>query len=250
MMPSRILLISDLHLQESRPDISNTLLHFLKSNQRQCDALFILGDLFEVWIGDDDDSELKNSVASALSDFNLAGAWIFIAHGNRDFLLGEEFAQKCGASLISDPYTLQTENGPVILLHGDQLCTDDKDYMEFRNMVRQDAWQQDFLAKPLDERRAFAQQAREQSKTATADKNTEIMDVNQQEVLSLLHESGQTSMIHGHTHRPAIHDIELEQPIGEHKTAQRVVLGDWDKQAWYGEITSKGVELKNFPLSD
>lgn len=248
MLSSRTLFISDLHLQESRADITSTLLHFLKLNQGQCDALFILGDLFEVWIGDDDDSELKATIARALTAFNLAGAWIFMAHGNRDFLIGQNYAERCGATLIEDPYILQGDTGTVLLLHGDQLCTDDSDYMKFRNLVRDTNWQQEFLAKSLDERRVFARQAREQSRTATAGKAAEIMDVNQAAVLQLLTSTRQTTLIHGHTHRPAIHKISLDSSIDESSEAKRIVLGDWDRQGWFAELNADGIRLQNFPL--
>ena len=248
MAASRTLFISDLHLQESRVDITNTLLHFLRANQGQCDALFILGDLFELWIGDDDVSELKSTIAEALATFNTTGARIYIVHGNRDFLIGQNYADQCGATLIADPYTLQSEIGSVLLMHGDQLCIDDTEYMKFRDQVRDDDWQRKFLAKPLDERRAFASQARKQSQSAIAGKSAEIMDVNQDEVLQLLISTQQTTLIHGHTHRPAIHKIHLDSPIGEHSEAKRIVLGDWDKQAWFGELNSDGISLQNFPL--
>lgn len=248
MLSSRTLFISDLHLEESREDITKSFLHFLKVNRGQCDALFILGDLFEVWIGDDESSELKTTIATALADFNAAGSWIFIVHGNRDFLLGDDYAMACGATLIQDPYTLQSETGSILLLHGDQLCSDDIEYMQFRNMVRQPQWQQEFLAKPLDERRAFAKQAREQSQAATAGKQADIMDINPGELQELFASSKQTTVIHGHTHRPAIHDVELDAPIGTKTTAKRVVLGDWDKQGWFAELTPQGLSLQNFEL--
>jgi len=248
MLSSRTLFISDLHLQESRPDITNTLLHFLKTNQGHSDALFILGDLFEVWIGDDDVSELKSTIAKALAAFNRAGAWIFIAHGNRDFLIGQDYAERCGATLIEDPYILRGETGSVLLLHGDQLCIDDSEYMKFRNQVRNQDWQREFLAKSLDFRRAFASQARQQSQSAIADKSEEIMDVNQNEVLQLLNRTQQTTVIHGHTHRPAIHQIHLDSPIAERDEAKRIVLGDWDLQGWFAELNPDGISLQSFPL--
>lgn len=248
MLSSRTLFISDLHLQESRPDITATLLHFLKANQGQSDALFILGDLFEVWIGDDDVSELKSTIARALAAFNRAGSWIFIAHGNRDFLIGPDYAEQCGATLIEDPYILSSESDSVVLLHGDQLCIDDSEYMKFRNQVRDPDWQREFLAKSLDFRRAFASQARQQSQSAIADKPIEIMDVNQNEVLQLLNRSQQTTIIHGHTHRPGIHQIQLDSPICERDEAKRIVLGDWDQRGWFAELNPDGISLQNFPL--
>lgn len=250
MLSARTLFISDLHLQESRPDITKTLLHFLQVNQGQCDALFILGDLFEVWIGDDDESALKSQISAALSQFNTAGAWIFLAHGNRDFLIGDDYAMACGATLITDPYALQSEHGSVLLMHGDQLCIDDTEYMQFRSLVRDRSWQKEFLGKSLTERRAFAEQARQQSQASTADKASEIMDVNAAEVINTLIQNNQTTMIHGHTHRPAIHEVKLDQQVDGKSVAKRVVLGDWDSQGWVAELTPNGISLQNFPLLD
>lgn len=247
-MPSRLLFISDLHLESARPDISATLLQFLADNTGRCDALYILGDLFEVWIGDDESSDLANRIAAALHAFAEGGAAIYLMHGNRDFLIGEAFARRCGATLLPDPSIITSPIGPVLLSHGDQLCTDDVDYMGFREMVRQPAWQAEFLSRSLSERRNFAQQARQQSTAATQDKAQQIMDVNQQAVLGLLRETSQSTLIHGHTHRPQTHNIALDTPIAGCNEAWRVVLGDWHTQGWNAEITAAGINLQRFPL--
>ncbi|MDB3898800.1 UDP-2,3-diacylglucosamine diphosphatase [Gammaproteobacteria bacterium] len=247
-MPRRILFISDLHLEEGRADITAALLAFLDRNESACDALYILGDLFEVWIGDDDSNELSARVAKALRSFHEAGADIFILHGNRDFLLGTDYAASCGATIIPDSIIITTPIGPAIVLHGDDLCSDDVQYMQFRTMVRQKSWQQDFLSKTLSERRAFAEQARRQSQQATSIKENAIMDVNPAAVEQRLREHGQTLMIHGHTHRPAIHEIELEAAIDSRNQARRVVLGDWDSHGWYAAIDADGLVLEKFPL--
>lgn len=247
-MPSRILVISDLHLQDSRPDITHTLYQFLQSNRGSCDSLFILGDLFEVWIGDDAQSDLATEVAAELKSFNAAGSSIYLMHGNRDFLIGDDYAALCGAHLIDEPFLLELSTATILLVHGDRLCTDDTDYMEFRKLVRQDSWKSEFLAKSITERREFARQARQQSQTAISNKAADIMDVNQAAVHELLSESGQTILIHGHTHRPAIHEISLTQPIDGNKQARRIVLGDWDKQAWVVEVCDGEIDLQHFPL--
>lgn len=247
-MSNRILFISDLHLEEGRPDITAALLGFLERNAGSCSALYILGDLFELWIGDDDRTELSTRVAEALLAFQRAGSAIFLLHGNRDFLIGEEFAARCGASLVEDSSTIATPLGPALILHGDDLCIDDRDYMAFRDMVRQPSWQQEFLAKSLEERRAFAEQARQQSQQATATKDNAIMDVNAAAVVERLHSQQQTLMIHGHTHRPHIHDLSLDTAINNQTTARRVVLGDWDREGWYIEIDGEGLRLERFPL--
>ncbi len=247
-MSTRILFISDLHLEESRPDITDAFLGFLDSNKSACSALYILGDLFEVWIGDDNRTPLGESVAEALNAFHQAGPTVQILHGNRDFLLGAEYAQRCGATLLKDYSTIDSPIGPILVLHGDDLCTDDVEYIQFRDRVRQAAWQQDFLGKTLDERRDFAQQARQQSQKANSGKNISIMDVNPQAVAKCLLERNQSLLIHGHTHRPAIHDFTLADPARGQRDARRVVLGDWDKDGWYIDVSPAGLRLEKFPL--
>lgn len=247
-MHSRILLISDLHLEESRPDITNAFLQFLQSNTGNCTSLYILGDFFEVWIGDDHHTDLSKSVSAALRDFSSAGSSIYIMHGNRDFLIGEEFAKQCNASLLDERFVLRTDDFSALIIHGDQLCIDDLEYIEFRNMVRSAPWRESFLAKPLAERSAFAELARLQSKKATAGKSDEIMDVNQAEVEKLLKASGEMVLIHGHTHRPAIHQVAMESDNSQPK-ARRVVLGDWDKSVWIVEICGDQLNLLNQPLN-
>lgn len=242
-MAARQLFISDLHLEESRPDISAALFDFLDRNHGKADELYILGDLFEVWIGDDSATELSNSVAAALNTFAKAGTMVYLMHGNRDFLLGDEYAANCGATLIHEPCNIDTAIGKVLLMHGDSLCTDDRDYQQFRQLVRSPAWQQEFLAKPLAERQAFADQARNQSKAATADKASAIMDVNQQAVEQCMSLANIKTLIHGHTHRPAVHNLPAQE-------SQRVVLGDWDSQGWFGEINDAGLTLQAFSFSE
>lgn len=248
-MPDRLLFISDLHLEDSRPDITDALLRFLAGQTGQCQALYILGDLFEVWIGDDAWDPLAQRVAAALRAFTEAGAQVYLMHGNRDFLLGEDFASACGARLLPDPSVIDTPLGPLLLSHGDALCTDDVDYQNFRRQVRDPAWQQAFLAQGISERRAFADQARQQSKQATADKDAGIMDVNQDAVQDFLLSHQQCRLLHGHTHRPDFHEIALPEPVQGQTDAWRLVLGDWDRQAWFADLDANGVELKRLPLT-
>ncbi|MEQ8953403.1 MAG: UDP-2,3-diacylglucosamine diphosphatase [Gammaproteobacteria bacterium] len=243
-----VLLISDLHLDPARQDITGTLFAFLEQWQGCCAALYILGDLFEVWIGDDAPSILADEVAQSLRKFSESGPELFLMHGNRDFLLGDAFATRCGATLVHEPYELRVGQASYLLLHGDVLCTDDVDYQDFRRQVRNPAWQQGFLAKSVEEREAFARSAREQSARATASKHMEIMDVNQQAVEELIRQSGQTHIIHGHTHRPAQHSIQLRQPVDGQDHATRTVLGDWDSQAWYVAIDENELVLQHLPL--
>ncbi len=243
-----LLFISDLHLETGRPDITRALLDFLARRAGRCRALYILGDLFEVWIGDDEPSALADQVAAALRAFADAGAAVRLMRGNRDFLLGEDFARRCGARMLEEPHLLETAAGRVLLLHGDSLCVDDADYMAFREMVRDPAWQADFLARPLPERRRFAERARAESRERSAGKDAAIMDVNAAAVLGLIGESGCARLIHGHTHRPAVHDIDLERPVDGAVRATRLVLGDWDRQGWCAELDGADLSLRRFPL--
>jgi len=222
----RTLFISDLHLDEARPQIVDLFTRFLADEARQADALYILGDLFESWIGDDDNAPLATRVAHALRALRDRGVPIYFLHGNRDFLLGTDYAARAGIELLADPAIVELDGERTLLMHGDTLCTDDIEYQTFRNLVRDPAWQAQFLAKPLAERRAFAAQARGESRKQTAMKAAEIMDVNQAAVESTMHEYGVHRLIHGHTHRPAAHRFELDG-----RTAERIVLGDWYEQS-------------------
>lgn len=244
-MSARLLFISDLHLQESRPDISAALMRFLADNHGRCESLYILGDLFEVWLGDDAGNSLTEQVAAALQAMADSGTRVYLMHGNRDFLIGEDYARACGARLLADPTVIDTPIGPVLLSHGDALCTDDVEYQAFRAQVRDPAWQQAFLARSVPERIAFASQAREQSRQATATKTDAIMDVNQAAVSELMSRFHQTRLLHGHTHRPAQHALKIP---GQQQPGWRLVLGDWDRLGWFGEITASGVALHNFAL--
>lgn len=241
---SRVLLISDLHLEEAFPARTQAFLDFLHRETPSASALYILGDFFNVWLGDDDDRPLKDLITQTLREQATAGLGIFLLHGNRDFLLGQHFADAAGASLIEEPYLLEHLGQRYLLLHGDVLCTRDSDYMNFRAMVRNPQWQQEFLARPLAERRAFAAQARATSKSMNSNKAADIMDVTPQEVLRLLEHYGVTLMIHGHTHRPAIHEVSADT-----RHCHRIVLGDWDQFGWYVSLEGGALpELRQFPI--
>lgn len=224
------LFISDLHLDDARPQITDLFVRFLADEARGADALYILGDLFESWIGDDDEAPLPSRVAQALRALRDNGVPTWFIHGNRDFLLGADYAGRAGMTLLSDPTVLELQGEPTLLMHGDTLCTDDIEYQKFRTLVRNPAWQQQFLAKPLAERRAFAAQARGESRKQTATKASEIMDVNQWAVEATMRKLGVRRLIHGHTHRPATHRFDLDG-----KAAERIVLGDWHK---HGSVLS------------
>jgi UDP-2,3-diacylglucosamine hydrolase len=220
------LFISDLHLSAERPAITALFLGFLRGRARSAEALYILGDLFEYWIGDElaGQPELRPLI-EALRDLTGAGVPVFVMHGNRDFLLAAGFEQATGARLLPDPSLIQLYGEPVLLMHGDTLCTDDVDYLKFRAMVRNPQWVQMFLAKPVPERIALVREYREVSKTATAAKKPEIMDVNPQAVETVFREHRVRHLIHGHTHRPAQHRLSVDGTA-----VRRTVLGDWYEQ--------------------
>ncbi len=221
------LFISDLHLDPSRPDTLRAFLDLLAGEARSADALYILGDFFEAWLGDDDDCELGGVVSAALKALNESGVPIYVLHGNRDFLMGTDFCQRAGCELLQEPVKIDLYGKPILLLHGDSLCTEDHSYMEFRAMVRNPQWQQQFLAKPLVERKLIAQHMRDASRQANSNKAMDIMDVTQSEVLKAFDGYEVDVMIHGHTHRPDTHKYELPAGI-----ATRVVLGDWEQYGW------------------
>lgn len=248
-MNKPLLFISDLHLQDDRPDLTRALLNFLQEHQGRCEALYILGDLFEVWLGDDGTTATSETVAQALSEFANCGSDVYLMHGNRDFLMGSDFASRCGASLLKEPHRLHSKLGDIVLMHGDVLCTDDVEYQAFRSMVRSPEWQANFLTKSIEERIAFAQQARQQSSAATAEKHDEIMDVNQAAVLEFLQQAGCPRLLHGHTHRPDVHSIALQSNIDGSHECTRMVLGDWGDKGWYAEIDGKHWQLKQFLLT-
>jgi UDP-2,3-diacylglucosamine hydrolase len=221
------LFIADLHLDPSRPAVTRAFLQLLEQQASSADALYILGDLFEVWLGDDDSTPLSQSVIAGLQQLTASGTPVYLMHGNRDFLLGEDFCHQSGCQLIADPSVIDCYGHRVLLMHGDALCTDDAAYMAFRAQCRTNTWQTEILSRPLEQRRALAQQMRAESKQANSNKPADIMDVNPDEVVKALRENQVSLLIHGHTHRPAVHDIQIGNDSG-----QRVVLGDWDESGW------------------
>ena len=230
---SEVLFISDLHLATERPDIIQLYLKFLDDQARSARRLYILGDFVEYWLGDDDPAQGLESVFSKMKQLADDGLKIYLMHGNRDFLMGDIFAERCGCTLIGDPVVESLNQHTALLMHGDSLCTDDVRYQQLRVMLRDPQWQQDFLAKPLAERELIARALREQSKEETQAKAADIMDVNDDAVSSAFKEHGIELMIHGHTHRPAIHMLEVDG-----KAAKRIVLGDWYTQGSVLEFNS------------
>lgn len=236
------LFVSDLHLDPARPAVTALFLNFLEQRARQADALYILGDLFEAWIGDDDDAEPGGTVAAALRRLTDQGVPTYFLHGNRDFLLGERFAAASGIQLLPESAVIELAGERVLLLHGDTLCTDDVEYQTFRAQVRDPAWRARTLALPLAQRRALAGQLRETSRQAIQQKAAAITDVNPTTVDRALRAHGVRRLIHGHTHRPAIHDWTLDgQP------ARRAVLGDWYDQGSVLVCDAAGWRLEPLP---
>jgi len=209
--------ISDLHLDKSRPHINNYFIYYLKSLVNNVSDLYILGDLFEYWVGDDDPMDGLDDVCEAIIDVGKR-INIWYMHGNRDFLVSKKICDNLKINLLQDPTIINNGNMKILLLHGDTLCTDDLDYQEFRLMVRSEKWQNEMLNKPLDERLMIAEALRKKSKEANMEKGEEIMDVNENEVLSVIEKHDPDIIIHGHTHRPNIH---------HHENVIRYVLGDW-----------------------
>ena len=236
------LFISDLHLEAERPDISKQLLTFLKEEATHADDLYILGDLFEAWVGDDDPNTHYFPIKQALRKLSDGGVPVYFMHGNRDFLVGQQFANETGVKILKDPYKITLYGQKTLLSHGDLLCTDDVQYQRVRKMVRDPDWQRNMRAKPLKERLRIAHEARRQSLEQTINMSLEIMDVNQQAVEDIIRKHKVDVLLHGHTHRPDVHTVDL----GNRK-AKRIVLGDWHKQGSVVRWDSRGPRLEALP---
>lgn len=235
------LFISDLHLDESRPAVTMLFLDWLRGEAARAEALYILGDLFEAYIGDDDDAALVATVADALREVSDRGVRVHFMHGNRDFLVGETFARRAGLTLLGETSVVDLYGTPTLLLHGDTLCLDDVAYQRIRVQLRDPAWQRQFLAQPLAARRAFAAQARAESARHTGATDAAIMDVTPAAVERALADHGVRRMIHGHTHRPATHAID--------RGGERIVLGDWYEQGSVLRVDAGGAALTALPLA-
>lgn len=234
------LFISDLHLSDERENITELFIKFLDQRASHADALYILGDLFEVWMGDDFIHPSYQQSISKMKQLSDDGLAIYVMHGNRDFLMTEQFSVMSGTTLIQDPYIIDLYGTPTLLMHGDTLCIDDIEYQKFRTMVRNPSFIEDFLSKPIEERLAIATKYREASKTETASKAMDIMDVNQQAVETMMQEQNVFQLIHGHTHRPAIHDF-----TSNNNKMKRIVLGDWYEQGSVLVCNESGCQLES-----
>ncbi|MDD4880481.1 MAG: UDP-2,3-diacylglucosamine diphosphatase [Gallionellaceae bacterium] len=237
------LFLSDLHLAPEQPATVARFLRLIEETGPGAEAIYILGDLFEAWPGDDFlATEFPAGIVQALRRLSDRGSRLFLVHGNRDFMLGAEFCRATGATLLPDPSVVDLHGSPTLVLHGDSLCTDDRVYQQFRQQVRNPAWQQAVLTKPLAERLAMARQMREQSESAKGGKLGEIMDVSAEAVAEAFRQSGCRRMIHGHTHRPARHDLTVDG-----QACERWVLPDWyDCKGGYLRCDAAGCTLVDY----
>ena len=244
------LFVSDLHLDPARPEITALFLRFLQREAASADALYILGDLFEAWVGDDDPSSTGQQVADGLRRLADAGVPVYFVHGNRDFLVGQDYAGRAGMRILPDPAVVSLYGEPVLLMHGDLLCTDDHAYQAFRAQTRDPHWQAKFLAQPLAARQAFAAQARQASMSRQQDmidgdraSFEAVTDVNPQAVEATLARFGVATLVHGHTHRPAMHAVRIGDREG-----RRIVLGDWYEQGSVLRVSPGHCDLQALPL--
>ena len=231
------LFISDLHLCAERPEVNAAFFHFLLTSAAKAEALYILGDLFEAWIGDDDPAVLSQQVIHALRALTDGGTRLYFLHGNRDFAIGKRFARETGATLLKDHSLLTIGNEQILLLHGDTLCTDDIAYQRFRRCIRNPLLLSIMRCLPLKTRQNMGHKGRSKSMAANRQKSATIMDVTPTAVTALMREYGVTTMIHGHTHRPYCHTLKLD----DGSPARRIVLGDWGSKGWV--VSAKDGEL-------
>lgn len=234
------LFVSDLHLDAQHPEISRQFLAFLAGPATEADALYILGDLFEVWIGDDDPDPEKQRIVAGLRRLTDSGVPCYVMHGNRDFLLGERFCADSGCRMLEDPTIIQLHGDRVLTMHGDALCTDDQSYQNLRAMVRDPGWQKMFLALSPQQRLTLAEEARAGSKAHIAQAMNAIMDVNADAVAAAMRGAGVKLLLHGHTHRPNVHRFELDGA-----PAARIVLGDWHEQGSVLRWDERGYDLSS-----
>jgi UDP-2,3-diacylglucosamine hydrolase len=236
------LIVSDLHLDAARPEIAQQFIAYLEGPARQARALYILGDLFESWIGDDDPAPDKRVLVAALREVSAHGVALYFMHGNRDFLLGERFCRETGGTLLVDPTVAEYAGRRVLLTHGDALCTDDAPYQRLRSLVRDPDWQAQFLALSVAQRSALAAEARAGSKAHTGAQQPMLMDVNAAAVSAAFRAAGVDTLVHGHTHRPAVHTLSVD---GTART--RIVTGDWYTQGSVLRWDAAGLELTSLP---
>ncbi|MFT4940186.1 MAG: UDP-2,3-diacylglucosamine hydrolase [Paraglaciecola sp.] len=231
--------ISDLHLSADRPDISKCLLDFLRAKAPAAEALYVLGDLFELWIGDDDVNPFNQGIAAAFKTLADSGVAVFFVHGNRDFLIRDRFAKQAGFTLLPEQSIVELYGTPTLIMHGDELCIDDIVYQKFRRKARGWWWPRLMLSLPLSLRRKIAAKGRKTSQANQQKLSMDIMDVNNEEVIKVMKAQGVKRLVHGHTHRPAIHKLSIGG-----QAAQRIVLGDWYEQGSILKVSDNSLELQ------
>jgi len=236
-----VLFISDLHLAPERPAVTRAFLSFLGDQASQAEALYILGDLFEAWVGDDDPTELAAQVQASLGELSQSGVKLYIQHGNRDFLIGRRFIRRCGAELLADEHLIHYQGQTALVMHGDSLCTDDVDYQRFRRKARNPIYKWCLSHLPLKRRQKLASDWRTKSMSANSNKATAIMDVNSDAVDAVMAKHQVNVLIHGHTHRPDQHLVS---------EGQRIVLGDWHDLGWVIRMSEEGFDLQSFAIDD
>ena len=234
----KTLFISDIHISDDYPEICNLFFDFIKKIDINVNALYILGDLFEYWLGDDDPNPIFKKTQNALKDLSKNNVSVFFIHGNRDFLVGDKFAKNSHIKILSDPSVIELYGERILISHGDIYCIDDEEYQLFRKQTRDPQWQKMILRKPLEYRRNFAKMARARSLEHTQLDNEYIMDVNEDEVKKMLDQFNLSTIIHGHTHRPFIHNT-----ISNEVNYRRIVLGDWYEQGSVLEWSESGPKL-------
>ncbi|NRB39692.1 MAG: UDP-2,3-diacylglucosamine diphosphatase [Pseudomonadales bacterium] len=238
-----IRIISDLHLDEKNPALCRAFFIYLDNLPKDTQSLYILGDFFEAWVGDDDDLPFHDDIRQRLKQLTDSGITLFFQHGNRDFLVGELFAKQTGCTLLPEAYVLYTGTQKIAILHGDSLCIDDVEYQQFRAQMRNPDVQKMLLSQTLDERRALAQSLRDNSKEANSNKAENIMDINQAELEKVMRQLDVQILIHGHTHRPQKHQFNIDD-----KACERIVLGDWGKTGWEIVLDDNQISLNEFKL--
>jgi UDP-2,3-diacylglucosamine hydrolase len=235
-----VLFISDLHLAPERPAVTRAFLSFLSDRAANAESLYILGDLFEAWIGDDDPSAMAAEVQDALRNLSDSGVNLFIQQGNRDFLLGKRFIKRCGAVMLGDEHIVEYADHRALAMHGDSLCTDDIDYQRFRRKARNPIYKWCLSHLPLKRRQKLATDWRAKSMAANSNKASAIMDVNAQAVATVMDKHDVEVLIHGHTHRPNRHALA---------SGERIVLGDWHDLGWVLCLDESGYNLESFVIS-
>ncbi|MRI34811.1 UDP-2,3-diacylglucosamine diphosphatase [Endozoicomonas sp. OPT23] len=237
--------ISDLHLTPERPDIFRAFVSYMEHQALKVNDLYILGDFFEYWLGDDAMEAFHHNVASLLKQYTDSGRNIYLMPGNRDFAIGKQFLKQTGAIWLKDPCTIKLNGEKVLLMHGDLLCTEDKQYLKYRKIIRSPLVMFLLRMTPLSYRKNLGRKIRENSRKAKTGKSLEIMDVTSESVSDFMIRYGVKTLVHGHTHRPNIHDVDLPDDKG-----QRIVLGDWDKLGWELIEAEGGLKLLSFPITD